>query len=428
MSNWYGETPTGWTVTKVSNLYEITLGKMLQPSKEEDDDILKPYICAANLGNDTFNLSDLKQMWFSPKETERLSLKRGDLLVVEGGDVASSAIVDFDCPDVYFQNSIMRTRPKSNLPNDFLHYFLMFVRHCGYLDVICNKATISHFTKEKFSNLPLLVPPIDEQNEIVEVLKSKEEKINALIANEERQIEKLKEYKQALISETVTKGLDPDVPMKDSGVESIGYYPANWQLLRAKYVFESFSKGQGITKEQVVKGGDIDCVRYGEIYSKYDICISKCFSQTQLKLIPSQQFASYGDILFAGTGELIEEIGKNVVYLGDKKILVGGDIIIGKHRQDPRFLNYAMYCTASQAQKSKGKSKLKVVHISSEEISNILVVVPPIDEQKKIADYLDFKCSFINELVEGHQSKIEKLVRYRQSLIYEYVTGKREVK
>lgn len=186
-------------------------------------------------------------------------------------------------------------------------------------------------------------------------------------------------------------------------------------------------KGSGITKQDISADGDIQCVRYGEIYSKYDISFCKSYSKTIEKKIPSKVYLNYGDIVFSGTGELIEEIGKNIVYLGTEKCLAGGDIIVGKHHSNPNFLNYALYCSSSQIQKSKGKAKLKVVHISPAEIGNVFVAIPPLEEQAKIALYLDEKLSAINKLVGMKQLKIDNLKNYKKSLIYEYVTGKKRV-
>ena len=215
--------------------------------------------------------------------------------------------------------------------------------------------------------------------------------------------------------------------MKDSGIEEIGQVPTHWSIYRAKYIASSLEKGSGITKENVLENGDIQCVRYGEIYSKYDGGFSTTCSRTNLSAISSPQHINYGDILLAGTGELVEEIGKNIVYLGAEPCLAGGDIIVMRHSQDPVFLNYAMNSISSQMQKSKGKAKLKVVHISATNIGNVLIALPPIEEQIKIGKYLDVKCNNIDRLVEIKKQKIEKLNQYKKSLIYEYVTGKKEV-
>lgn len=247
-----------------------------------------------------------------------------------------------------------------------------------------------------------------EQDRIVAALEASAKKVDALIANQEAQIVKLKAYKQSLITEVVTKGLNPNVPMKSSGVEAIGSIPQHWKIYRTKFVADAIFKGNGITKDEVVEDGDIQCIRYGEIYSKYDGSFEKTYSRTNESAITSPQYISSGDILFAGTGELVEEIGKNVVYTGKEPCLAGGDIIVLKHSQNPIFLNYALYCTSSQTQKSKGKAKLKVVHISASEIGNVIIALPPLDEQNAIAEYLDKKCEHMLAYVCRHARCIEK--------------------
>lgn len=280
---------------------------------------------------------------------------------------------------------------------------------------------------QEMKNIEIPLPPLKEQKLIFDFLTNRTSKIDQLISNQEEQIEKLKEYRQAIITKAVTKGLDPSVQMKDSGIESIGKVPSSWSILKSKYVFDKLVKGSGITKQDISADGDIQCVRYGEIYSKYDISFCKSYSKTIEKKISSKVYLNYGDIVFSGTGELIEEIGKNIVYLGTEKCLAGGDIIVGKHHSNPNFLNYALYCSSSQIQKSKGKAKLKVVHISPAEIGNVFVAIPPLEEQAKIALYLDEKLSAINKLVGMKQLKIDNLKNYKKSLIYEYVTGKKRV-
>lgn len=280
---------------------------------------------------------------------------------------------------------------------------------------------------QEMKNIEIPLPPLKEQKLIFDFLTNRTTKIDQLISNQEKQIEKLKEYRQAIITKAVTKGLDPSVQMKDSGIESIGKVPSSWSILKSKYVFDKLVKGSGITKQDISADGDIQCVRYGEIYSKYDISFCKSYSKTIEKKIPSKVYLNYGDIVFSGTGELIEEIGKNIVYLGAEKCLAGGDIIVGKHHSNPSFLNYVLYCSSSQIQKSKGKAKLKVVHISPAEIGNVFVAIPPLEEQAKIALYLDEKLSAINKLVGMKQLKIDNLKNYKKSLIYEFVTGKKRV-
>ena len=317
----------------------------------------------------------------------------------------------------------------TQVPEYFLRVFQMYYSNRIFYAFGQGAANLGKWRlpRENFVKIAIPCPPVQLQRKIVDEIAAKVSKVDALIANQQAQIEKLKQYKQSLITEIVTKGLNPDTPMKDSKVESIGRIPAHWILKRAKYVATSLVKGKGITKEEVFEDGDIQCVRYGEIYSKYDCAFVSAFSKTKKKIISSPQYISYGDILFAGTGELVEEIGKNIVYLGTEPCLAGGDIVVMSHNQNPEYLNYALYGTCSQTQKSRGKAKLKVVHISATEIGNIVVALPPLDEQEVIAEYLNKKCKQSNKLIAIKKKKMEQLEKYKRSVIFEYVTGKKEV-
>lgn len=199
---WIGEIPSHWSVSKVSNFYEIVLGKMLQP-QPNDGDTLEQYLCAANVGGNKLNLNIVKEMWFSEKEKAIYKLKRGDLVVVEGGDVASSAIIDFEPDNLYFQNALHRARAIRG-ETAFLRYWLIFAKGSGYFDIVCNKATIAHFTKDKFKALPMIYVSISEQKEIIKYLNEKCRKIDSLIAIKQQKIEKLNQYKKSIIYEYVT--------------------------------------------------------------------------------------------------------------------------------------------------------------------------------------------------------------------------------
>ena len=201
---WLGQIPSHWEVAKVSRFYQITIGKMLQPLKINFKDTLQDYICAANLGNNVLKIDNLKQMWFSETEHKLYKLKKGDLVVVEGGDIGSCDIIKFNTKDLFFQNSIHRVRAKKDNNVKFLRYWLINLKKIGYIDLICNKATIPHFTKEKFEDLICILPPKDEQEKIVEYIENKIPKIDKLLNLEQEYIKSLKEYKASIIDSVVT--------------------------------------------------------------------------------------------------------------------------------------------------------------------------------------------------------------------------------
>lgn len=150
----------------------------------------------------------------------------------------------------------------------------------------------------------------------------------------------------------------------------------------------SIYRGAGIKRTEVTEDG-IPCVRYGEIYTTYGIWFDECVSHTHLEYVPSPKYFEYGDILFAITGESIEDIAKSTAYLGKEKCLAGGDIVVLKHNQNPKYLSYVLSTTDLKRQKGAGKVKSKVVHSSVPAIKELIVPVPPIQVQDKIAESLD---------------------------------------
>lgn len=201
---WIGEIPEHWQLSKVGMFYDVVLGKMLQPEKNNATDTYENYLCAANLGNNKLKLDSFKKMWFSEKDRKQYEVRKGDLIVVEGGDVASCDIVRDDVSCLYIQNALHRVRSKKECLLEFLRYSLIMSKGQGYISLICNKATIAHFTKDKFVSLPLLVVPIDEQQAIVNFLDNKCAQIDKLISLKQSKIEKLEQYKKSLIYEYVT--------------------------------------------------------------------------------------------------------------------------------------------------------------------------------------------------------------------------------
>ncbi|MDR2697270.1 MAG: restriction endonuclease subunit S [Holophagales bacterium] len=196
-----------WANGRIGRFYDITLGKMLQPNKSAKNDVLANYMCAANIKWSGVKLNPIKQMWFSQNELPQYLLKCGDLLVTEGGDVGVSAIWNDELKDCYVQNSVHLVRSRKQSIK-FLYYWLFHLKNLGWIDSVCNKATISHFTKEKLSNAPLMLPQISEQLAIVSRLGEQCEHIDLVIGKFNNEISLLAEYRTRLISDAVTGRLD----------------------------------------------------------------------------------------------------------------------------------------------------------------------------------------------------------------------------
>ena len=202
---WIGEIPAERKLSRVGLHFGIILGKMLCSEPLAEDYTLEKYYCAANVHFTGVDNYDLKAMWFSPSEKEAFLVKKGDLLVVEGGAGAGgSAIVKNLSERIYIQNSIMIVRPKVQSSAVYLRYVLESLVTRGYVDFACNKATIPHFTKDKLGQVPFPLPEAAEQQEIAAYLDEKCAAIDSLIASKETLIAELEAYKKSLIYEYVT--------------------------------------------------------------------------------------------------------------------------------------------------------------------------------------------------------------------------------
>lgn len=274
-----------------------------------------------------------------------------------------------------------------------------------------------------FKKMFLPTPPIEEQKAIVEFLDSKCKQIESFVDKKQKLIALLNEKKQALINECVTKGLDKNVNFKDSGIEHLGAIPTHWEVRRLA-TFGKFSKGGNISRQDLVENGE-QALLYGDIYMNYEISTSFLDSQISTNTSPSATPIYRGDILFAGSGETKEDIGKNIVYLGNDRAFVGGDVIIFRQKENNAlFLSYALntkYAKFYKGIESKGEI---IVHIYASNLKDIKIPLPPIEEQKQIAEFLDSEISKIDSIIEKIKKQIELIKEYKNSLINQAVCGR----
>ena len=261
------------------------------------------------------------------------------------------------------------------------------------------------------------VAPYAMQQKIVDAIQDGEKKVDSLIANVQAQIEKLKAYKQSLITEVVTKGLDPNAPMKDSGVEWIGKIPAHWSILRFKNIAD--------IKSNLVNPKDyMDYFQVSpENIEKGSGKLLTCITVREIGVESNNHLFHKGQIIYSKVRPLL-----NKVAIAPFDGLCSADMYPVEAKINKKFLVYSMLSDSFLNQvKLVTENRVKMPKINQEELSKIKVCCPEDSEQKRIADYLDAKCSQIDRLISLKESKIEKLQQYKRSLIYEYVTGKKEV-
>ena len=278
---------------------------------------------------------------------------------------------------------------------------------------------------ESFYKFSTIIPPLAEQQAIADYLDRRCSEIDELIALQEEMITKLQSYKQSVITEAVTRGLDKNVPLKDSGIDWIGKIPEHWNCTAFKrLLLEPMQYGANEPAEEC----DYNNPRYIRIT---DIKEDRTLRDDTFKSLPLEKAKDYilskGDLLFARSGATV---GKTFLYNEDNAACFAGYLIKAKCNKKKLVPNFVFYYTLSNIYQNWKNSifiQSTIQNIGADKYSSMPIIVPPLAEQQAIADYLDQRCSEIDELIALKQQKIEKLKEYKKSLIFECVTGKRKV-
>jgi len=243
--------PPGWTTPPVYARYSVQLGKMLD-EKRITGTHLAPYLRNVDVQWNNVNTNDLPEMDFNSEDRERFSLRSGDLLVCEGGEVGRTALWDGRLSECYFQKAIHRLRPVTD--NDeprFFRYFMLFAVHSG-LFALSTASTIKHLPAEKLRVVRYPSPPRSQQRAIADFLDHETARLDALVAAKERVLGLLTEKRRALITRAVTRGLDPRAPLRDSGIPWLGEIPAHWETERTRWLFKERDQRSTTGEEELL--------------------------------------------------------------------------------------------------------------------------------------------------------------------------------
>lgn len=416
---WMGEIPEHWEIKKLKHVFKekkkvtnpslncgsISFGKVVYKDDEKVPESTKASYQEVLAGEYLVNPLNLNY--------DLISLRIGlsDInVVVSSGYIVLKNAVELD--KSYF--------------NYLLHRY-----DVAYMKLLGSgvRQTISF---NHIANSLLAYPPKEEQTAIANFLDDKTAKIDQAIAQKERLIALLKERKQIIIQNAVTKGLDPNSKLKDSGVEWIGEIPEHWEIKRFRYVF-NLGKGLTITKENLQDEG-IACVNYGEIHSKYGFEVDpeihelKCVDNEYLKSSPNA-LLKQGDFVFADTSEDIEGSG-NFTYLNsNQKTFAGYHTVIARPKRivNSRFLAYSFDSLSFRNQIRNKVKGVKVFSITQSILSEPVVWLPTIKEREEIVAFLDNKCIKYDQSINLNVRQINKLKEYKATLIDSAVTGKIKV-
>lgn len=300
-------------------------------------------------------------------------------------------------------------------------YYKFLFKCVGFIEKIASLPLTlrdgKNISFDMFGNMLIPMPPLCDQQIISTYLDTKCTKIDSIIEKQEKIIEKLKAYKLSVITEAVTKGLNPDVKMKDSGVEFLGEVPENWEVIKF---------GRCIT----IKSNLVPPENYYDYPQIAPDSIEKNSARLlDYKTVMESGVISWNHLFFKGQiiySKIRPLLNKVIIAPFDG--LCSADMYPIETENNSKFIVYVILSKYFSAQVGLlTENRVKMPKINQNELSGIIVAIPKLEEQQQIADYLDKKCSAIDKSIGQKQSIIEKLKEYKKSLIYEVVTGKKEV-
>ena len=419
---WLGEIPQSWEIRRLKYLFYI--------SKEESRDEFPNVLSLTQNGiierDITTNKGQLAQNYIGYN-----IVKRGDI-ILNPMDLSSGYVAKSTFEGVISQ-AYIKIRPLETLNLSYYESFFQNLYHYKILWHLGKGISYDHrwtLGNDVFLNIKIPLPPLQEQKEIAEFLDSKCEKIQNYIDKKQKLITLLQEKKQALINEVVTKGLNPNIESKNSGIEYLGLIPHHWEVKKLKILF-SLGNGLNITKQDFVSYG-IPCVSYGEIHSKYpcrlDTSIHKLpyVSETYLADKP-QSLLTKGDFVFADTSEDIEGSGNFTSIQSYVPVFAGYHTIILKPKTseiNDLYFSFLFDSFGIRSQIRKEVCGVKVFSITKSILKEIQCLLPPLQEQKEIAAFLDSKVAQIDSAIEKTKKQIELIKEYKNTLINEAVCGR----
>lgn len=353
----------------------------------------------------------------------RIAPPSSTLMCIEGGSAGrKKAFID---QEVSFVNKLCCFAPFEGVYGKYIYYFLCSP---NFEDIFNSKITglIGGVNIPTLKNIECLLPSISEQKAIATYLDEKCGEIDSLISLQEEMISELQSYKQSVITEAVTKGLDPNVPMKDSGVEWIGMIPEGWNICKLKFLCSSIKDGSHFSPTTTEEG--FPYITAADVHGKgLDYANAKKISEKDYNdLVQSGCKAEKDDILLVKDGATTGRVGMKIE--NNPCVLLSSVAMLRVNTKAyPTYLMYMVSSDLLQQQISIAMAGSAMPRITLTKLNTFIALEVPLSEQQAIASYLDEKTSQIDSLIALKQEKITELKDYKKSIIYEYVTGKKKV-
>jgi type I restriction enzyme S subunit len=418
---WLGSVPDIWHSTRLKFECHVNMGQSPSSDDCNIDGIGLPFL----QGNAEFSEKHPKAKQYC--DVANKIANEGELLLSVRAPVGALNVAD----QAYgIGRGLCAIAPFQNLEKGFIWWLLPVIK--TELDSICTGSTFESVSVEQVENLRFFIPAVSEQYHIADFLCHETAKIDRLIAKQERLIELLKEKRQAVISHAVTKGLNPDTPLKDSGVEWLGEVPAQWETARLRFVVEG-GLVNGLFKKKEHFGKGTLLVNVFDIYQedfviKPDLLERVAATKEEEKAYQVEP----GDIFFVRSSLKLEGVGRSSCAVVVPEPMVFECHLVRarpkKTMMSPRFMNYFLNSTQAVSRLVSLANFVTMATVDQEKIKGVNIPIPPLNDQDEICDYLDRKVQVFDELVNKTGVAVVLLKEHRTALISAAVTGKIDVR
>lgn len=433
---WVGSIPDDWTVERLKG--HFSFGKGLPITKDnlvEEGAAVISYGQIHSKTNTGVKVEESLKRFVSESylNTNPSSLvNEGDFIFADTSeDVAGcGACVYVDKPQELFAGyHTIIARSLIHKDNKYFAYLFQTDNWRSQIREKVDGVKLFSTTQSILKQTYIILPPEEQQKKIADFLDTKCAEIQSAIDNSKQTIEEYKKLKQAVITKAVTKGIRENRKLKDSGIEWIGEIPEEWEVRKLRHIG---TLQNGISKGGEYFGAGYPFVSYGDVYKNYSLPNNPSGLIESTEDEQNRYSVQQGDIFFTRTSETIEEVGYSAVC---KETIPNATFAGFLIRVRPFYknlnINFAMYYFRSEHLRFYLVKEMNIVtraSLGQTLLKDMPVLFPNMEEQQEIADYLDKKCSQIDELISQKEQFITELEKYKQSLIYEYVTGKKEVK
>ena len=425
---WMGEIPEHWGITELKRLcLKVTDGSHFSPETQNKG---LPYITVKDIKENHIDFENCKRI----SEEDYYKLKKNgcqpnrcDVLLTKDGTIGKAVVINEDKDFVILSSLGLITPNQSKVTSEYLRYYLISGVNIDQMFSFIHGSALTRLTITLINQLLIVSPTIKEQQSITRYLKDRTKKIDALIEKKQKLINLLKEERTAIINQAAIKGLNPDVPMKDSGIEWLGEIPKHWEVKKLKNVVK------GKLKYGANESAELEDVFFPRYIRITDFGDDGKLRDDTFKSLPFEIANEYllekGDILFARSGATV---GKTFQFKNYQGLACFAGYLIKASPDENKILSDFLYLFTKSNVYENWKNSIyiqaTIQNIGADKYNLLQITAPPIEEQESIVELIECESTKIDHTISRIEKEITLLQEYRTALISEVVTGKIDVR